>query len=84
MPRGGPRVPSVTERAPVWSKKATAPQELYGAAGSLLGLAEGAEAFANPTSLGLKDSRLKPQPPHVYHYNQNLSFFRIALLSRVL
>jgi len=28
-----------------------------------------------PTSLGLKDSRLKPQPPHVCHYNQNFSFF---------
>jgi hypothetical protein len=51
--------------------------------GSLLGLAEGAEAFANHNSLGLKDSRLKPQPPHVYHYNQNFSFFWIALLSRV-
>jgi len=27
------------------------------------------------TSLGLKDSRLKPQPPHVYYYNQNFSYF---------
>jgi hypothetical protein len=27
------------------------------------------------TSLGLKDSRLKPQPPHVCRYNQNSSFF---------
>ena len=33
--------------------------------------------------LGLKDSRLKPQPPHVYHYNQNSSYIWIALLSRV-
>src|SRR5258708_1216894 len=38
---------------------------------------------ANSNSLGLKDSRLKPQPPHVCHYNQNFSFYRIALLSRV-
>jgi hypothetical protein len=51
--------------------------------GMLLGLAEGALAFANHNSLGLKDSRLKPQPPHVCHYNQNFSFYWIALLSRV-
>lgn len=29
--------------------------------------------FANPTSPGLRYSRLKPQPPHVCHYNQNSS-----------
>lgn len=38
---------------------------------------------ANHNSLGLKDSRLKPQPPHVNHYNQNSSYIWIALLSRV-
>src|SRR5215470_4864410 len=35
------------------------------------------------TSLGLKSSRLKPQPPHVFHYNRNFSLFWIDLLSRV-
>jgi hypothetical protein len=40
-----------------------------------LGLAEGALALCeSQPSLGLKDSRLKPQPPHVYDYNQNFSF----------
>jgi len=52
--------------------------------GKLLGLAEGAEAlYESQLRSGLKDSRLKPQPPHVYHYNQNSSYIWIALLSRV-
>src|SRR5258707_5306530 len=55
-----------------------------GLLGKLLGLAEGAEALCeSQLRLGLKDSRLKPQPPHVYHYNQNSSYIWIALLSRV-
>ena len=52
--------------------------------GKLLGLAEGAEAlYESQLRSGLKDSRLKPQPPHVNHYNQNSSYIWIALLSRV-
>src|SRR4051812_25097871 len=68
-----------------WSpQKQITPHASAGLLGKLLGLAEGAEAlYESQLRSGLKDSRLKPQPPHVYHYNQNSSYIWIALLSRV-
>jgi hypothetical protein len=65
-------------------QKQITPHVGAGLFGKLLGLAEGAEAlYESQLRSGLKDSRLKPQPPHVYHYNQNSSYIWIALLSRV-
>jgi hypothetical protein len=57
-------------------KKFNGPAEaLRGRPVVCLGLAEGARPLRIRTSPGLNSSRLKPQPPHVYHYNQNFSFF---------